>query len=72
MLLWEAWKAYAHRAASYQSTVLLTIVYALVLGPGALLGRMFGARLLDLQSSGSTWIVRPSGRETLESLKRQF
>jgi hypothetical protein len=72
VLLWEAWKAYAHRAASYQSTVLLTIVYALVLGPGALLGRMFGARLLDLQSSGSTWIVRPSGRETLESLKRQF
>jgi hypothetical protein len=73
VLLWEAWKAYAHRAATYQTRVLLTIVYAIVLGPGALLGRLFGTRLLDLEpSSRSSWTVRPPLDKTLDSLRRQF
>ena len=77
MLRWllEAWKAYAHRAATYQTRVLLTVVYALVLGPAAMVGRAFGVRLLDLGSGkSSTWVVRPNTREekTLGALRRQF
>ena len=77
MLRWllEAWKAYAHRAATYQTQVLLTGVYALVLGPAALVGRAFGARMLDFGSNkSSTWVVRPNTREekTLGALRRQF
>jgi len=73
--LLEVWQAYAHRAATYQTRVLLTVVYALVLGPAAMVGRAFGARLLDLGSSkSSTWVVRPNTREekTLGALRRQF
>ena len=75
MLVWlfEAWKAYAHRAGTYQTRVLLTLVYALVLGPAALVARAFGTRLLDLQTgSASTWISRPDQEKTLAALRRQF
>jgi hypothetical protein len=69
----EVWTAYAHRAATYQTRVLLTLVYAVVLGPAALLGRLFGARLLDLNgSTSSTWLVRPEADKTLDALRRQF
>jgi hypothetical protein len=74
MVRWivEVWTAYAHRAASYQTRVLLTLVYAVVLGPAALLGRLFGARLLDLNGTSSTWIQRPTPDKTLGALRRQF
>jgi hypothetical protein len=68
----EVWTAYAHRAAGYQTGVLLTLVYAVILGPAALLGRLFGARLLDLSGASSTWVVRPAPDKTLEALRRQF
>jgi hypothetical protein len=73
MLLWEAWKAYAHRAGSYQSRVLLTLVYLLVLGPASMLGRAFGTRLIDLRSGGaSTWVARGTTEKSLDALRRQF
>jgi len=69
----EVWTAYAHRAATYQTRVLLTIVYAIVLGPAALVGRLFGARLLDLSGGrSSTWTVRPAPDKSLAGLRRQF
>lgn len=72
MLLWQAWKAYAHRAASYQTRVVLTVVYVLVLGPGAVLGRLVGAPLLDLDRRSSSWTVRGPQDTTLDDLRRQF
>jgi hypothetical protein len=68
----EVWTAYAHRAASYQTRVLLTLVYVVVLGPAALLGRALGARLLDLSGTSSTLIERPKPDKTLAGLRRQF
>jgi hypothetical protein len=78
VLLWlfEAWKAYAHRAGSYQSRVLLTIVYLVVLGPAAVIARRAGAHLMDLASTPdrSTWRLRPdaANEATLKALRRQF
>ncbi len=70
MLLWDAWKAYAHRAGGYQTRVL----YWVVLGPGALIGRLFSARLLDLNPGPgkSSWLARGSDEPTLAALRRQF
>lgn len=69
----EVWKAYAHRAGSYQTRVLLTLVYLIVLGPAALLARAFGARLMDLSPrGGSTWLERPAAETSLAALRRQF
>jgi hypothetical protein len=77
VLAWllEVWTAYAQRAASYQSRVLLTVVYALILGPAGLVARAFGARLLDMQTGPpSSWVARPvqSDENTLGALRRQF
>ena len=65
MLLWDAWKAYAHRAAGYQTRVLLVVVYWVVLGPGALIGRLFSSRLLDLNpglGKARGWRVDPTSQ----------
>ena len=77
MLSWlfEAWNAYAHRAAGYQTRVLLTLVYLLLLGPAAFIARLFGAHLLDLtEGQKSTWLVRAKAADekTLGALRRQF
>jgi hypothetical protein len=71
--IFEAWKAYAHRAATYQSGVLLNLVYFVILGPFAGLGRLFGATLMDVSpNAGSTWLQRPRSEDTLAALRRQF
>ena len=74
MIRWivTVWSAYAHRAASYQTRVLLNVVYALVLGPAASIGRLFGSRLLDTAPRGSTWLERSTPDKTLAGLRRQF
>jgi hypothetical protein len=72
MLLWEAWKAYAHRAGSYQTRVLLAIVYLVVLGPAAFVARAVGTRLLDVRPGGSTWLARGQQDRSLEAMRRQF
>jgi hypothetical protein len=71
--LLEAWKAYAHRAATYQTRLLLTLAYALILGPAGLMARAFGTHLLDVQAgSASSWLERPDQEKTLDALRRQF
>ena len=74
MLFWQAWKAYARRAGGYQTRVVLTVVYLVVLGPAALAGRLFSARLLDLdpESGKSTWLAREPAEATVAALRRQF
>jgi hypothetical protein len=69
----EVWKAYAHRAGTYQSRVLLNLVYFVILGPFAGIGRLFGAKLMDLSSgTHSTWLERPPADTSLSALRRQF
>ena len=73
-LVWDAWKAYAHRAAVYQTQALLNVAYFLALGPSALGARLFGARLLDLdrRPRPSYWRQRKPANASLEDLERQF
>ena len=72
--MWDAWRAYTHRAAGYQADVLLSGVYYLVLGPSVLAARLFGTRLLDLdrRPRASYWIERKPLEKTLTALERQF
>jgi len=74
MLLWDAWRAYAHRTASYQSRALLNAMYFLVFGPGAMVARAFGAKLLDLdrRPRQTYWIARQPTATTLDAQERQF
>ena len=73
-VIWDAWRAYTHRAGGYQAQVLLSAVYYLVLGPSILVARLFGTRLLDLDRGQrpSYWIERKPLEKSLEALERQF
>jgi hypothetical protein len=73
-LLWRAWTAYVRRASEYQSIVLLNVLYFGVFGPSVLLARLFGARLLDLQTKPqeSYWIERQPVGKTIHDLARHF
>ena len=72
--MWDAWKAYTHRAGAYQAQALLSAVYYLVLGPSVLAARLFGTRLLDLdhRHRASYWIERKPLEKSLSALERQF
>ena len=74
MLFWEAWKVVAHRAGGYQSRVVLGVVYLLVLGPAAVVARLGGNRLMDMDSrpGAGSWQVRGPQDATVEALRRQF
>jgi len=71
---WDGWNAYAHRAGGYQTQVLLSLVYFFVVGPSAIVSRLTGNRLLDLDARkrGSYWITRRAEPSTLPFLERQF
>src|SRR5918912_2482386 len=59
-VVWDAWRAYTHRAGAYQAQVLLSAVYYVVVGPSVVVARLCGTRLLDLDRGqrGSYWIER--------------
>jgi hypothetical protein len=71
---WAAWLAYSHRAAGYQTQLILSLAYYLILGPSVLVARVCGVRLLDLdvRARGSYWLERRPLERTLEALERQF
>jgi hypothetical protein len=73
-LMWDGWTAYAHRAAGYQAQVLLSLVYFVVLGPSAIVSRLLGNRLLDLDTRPrrSYWVERQQDTSTMAWLERQF
>jgi len=73
-LVWTGWTAYVHRAAGYQSVLVLHLVYFGIFGPTALIARLGGAALLDrdLRPRPSYWLVRPPAPKTVTQLKRQF
>ncbi len=70
----RAWRAYTHRGGAYQTTVLASIVYYVLLGPSALVGRLFGAKLLDAgpRKAASYWLERPERKVNLAEAEKQF
>ena len=73
-VIWDAWKADAHRAGQYQGQAPLSLVYFIVLGPSAIAARLFGARLMDLDTRPreSYWVERKPAEKTMEAMERQF
>lgn len=70
---WARWKVLAQRIGDFQARVILTVVYFLVLGPMALLLRVFRDPLsLKPPSRPSTWTPKPVQPESLETARRQF
>lgn len=68
------WMAFVYVLGKVQTTILLSIVYHVALGPIALVGRVIGRDLLDLKSrpGGSYARERPRISSTLDEAVKQF
>jgi hypothetical protein len=72
--IWEFWKAYAERVALYQTLVILSVIYILIVGPIAAIGRLTGHQFLPLRVTNPTTLWQPAhmGRiASLDELKKQ-
>jgi len=73
--IWAGWKRIAHVIGRFQTRVLITIFYFLIISPAGLLGRLFGWDPLDTRASkrrGATnWKPVVPEEPDIESLRRQ-
>ena len=73
-LLWRGWKKFAHVLGIVNTKILLTLTYFVMLSLVSVIGRLFGADLLDrrMKKKESYWHDREHTDVTLETCKRQF
>ena len=71
---WEAWQAFAGALGSYQSRLLLTLFYFVVVTPFGVLARAFGDPLRLRRVGGSSyWVARDdTGADKLDRARNQF
>lgn len=63
-VVWQFWKDYAEQIAHFQTALLLTIIYYIIAGPTALLGRLTGHQFLPERpaSAATFWYDSDMGR----------
>ncbi|HEY3098138.1 MAG TPA: hypothetical protein VGL14_04470 [Methylomirabilota bacterium] len=69
---WKAWQRVAHWIGEKQATVVYTVLYFVVIGPIALVRRVFSdpLQLRDRQRA-SFWMPRAATPVTLDEARRQ-
>ncbi len=79
--LWSGWMWFAAKLGHFNSLVLLTVVFIVVVGPANLLARLFRADLLKLRKPASKdpeaaaesyWLPVHSDNTTVDAWRRQF
>lgn len=71
--LWKAWKPIAQKIGDFQARVILTLMYFLILGPIALLTKLFRDPLgMKRPPQASVWARKPLEHQGLEAARRQF
>jgi hypothetical protein len=72
IVIWNKWKAIAHKLGVFQGRVILSVFYFVVLGPFALGDRIL-ANPLHLGRTASAWLPRPiRAEDPLAAARRQF
>ena len=68
------WMKFAHVLAVANTTLLLTIVYLLLIGPASLLARLLGKDFLKhrINRSGSFWTPKEPDAHSLDHARHQF
>ena len=70
---WEGWKRIAEKILVLQTFIILFILFALVMGPIALLMRLFRKDPMHAPTvPGSFWALRERTRERMEECRKQF
>ena len=71
--LWERWKRIAEKILVVQTFIILFILFALVMGPIALLMKLFRKDPMHAPTApGSFWALRERTRERMEECRKQF
>lgn len=73
--IWSGWKAFAHKFGRFQTLLLLTLFYFIVLAPLGSLFRLFGWDPLEARkrclSRSSNWKPIDRPEPGLEAMRRQ-
>lgn len=71
--LWQRWKNFSHRMGGFQSRLLLSLFYFILVTPFALIVKLFSDPLrLKEKSAESYWLSRAAAKPDLEDSRRQF
>ncbi len=71
--LWAGWKRIAQKIGDFQARVILTLMYFLILGPIALLTKLFRDPLaMKRPPQASAWARKSLEQQGLEAARRQF
>lgn len=70
----DGWMVFVHVLGKVQTTILLSVVYHIAVGPIALAGRLAGGDLLGLKGKGAGSHATPLPRisSTLDEAAKQF
>ncbi len=70
---WESWKAFARKVGDFQTRIVLTLFYFVVVAPFGLALRTFSDPLgMKCQAVASFWVPREPREVNLEEAGRQF
>ena len=72
--IWRGWKWFAHKLGVFNTKVLLTIMYFIVIAIFSTFSRLFGADFLDrkFKDESSLWRSHEDLKPDLENARRQF
>ncbi|HHL39094.1 MAG TPA: hypothetical protein ENJ37_01170 [Deltaproteobacteria bacterium] len=71
--LWEKWKVLAVKIGEFNSRVILTVFYFVIMLPFGVGARLFSDPLsMKRKRNASYWVDREAAAPTLQDAKRQF
>jgi len=71
--LWQSWENFSKRRGNFQSRIIFSLFFFILVSPFALTVKMFSDPLnLKHQSSKSHWLFKKEIKNDLEQYKRQF
>jgi hypothetical protein len=71
--LWNKWKAVAHSIGLFQSRIILTLFYFIIMLPAGIVFSFFKNELGIKNKNRSTgWIGKKQQCQTLEEMRRQY
>ena len=70
--IWKRWVKIAHVIGVFQSKLILTIFYFLILSPAGIIFTLFKDGLGLKKSPKSKWVLKDKQAQTIEELKEQY
>ena len=72
--LWHRWKDFSKRMGSFQSRVLLSLFFFILVSPAALLIKVLGdpLRIKKIKAAESYWMAKTESPTELDDYRRQF